>query len=173
MLEKIGQFVYQRALNRYRSTNLHKIGPGHFENIQTVGIIFAATDQATHRTILGFRNDLQHRDKQVQLLGYYPIDDEVDPQPFAYFTRKHLNFAELPKSDIVKQFVARPFDVLINLDPLNHKPVAYICAASKALFKIGPGGSDPRHFDLMIDMKESFDLKRYIKDIRHTFNLLN
>ncbi|MDX1408405.1 MAG: hypothetical protein R3330_09735 [Saprospiraceae bacterium] len=174
MLEKIGNFIYSRAIGRYRSTNLHQIGEGHFENIRSVGIIFNASDPATYETILGLRDRLQQRDKEVQLLGYFPIDEEdVGPQHFGYFTRKHLNFAQLPKSDIVKQFIARPFDVLINLDPQHHKPVAYICAASRALFKIGPGGGNPTHFDLMIDMKESFDLQRYIKDIRHTFNLLN
>lgn len=173
MLEQIGQYLYKRAIGRYRSTNLHKIDDGHFENLKTVGVIFDASRTQEHKTVLRLRKDLQERDKEVQLLGYFPSKDAVDHQPFSYFTDEHINFARLPKSDIVKQFIARPFDVLINLDPVGHKPIDYICAASRALFKIGPATANPAHFDLMIDQGDTFNLKQYIDQVRSTFSQIN
>lgn len=173
MLERIGEFLYKRAINRFRSTNLHKIRDGHFDNLRTVGIVFDASREKDLKALAKFKHDLQQRDREVQVLGFFPTKDEVGHQSFGYFTEEHVNFAKLPKSEIVKQFIARPFDVLINMDASGHKPVNFVCAASQALFKIGPATANPAHYDLMIDLKDNFHAKHYIENIRTTFSQIN
>ena len=172
MIERLKQKLFERAINRFDSTNLEQINSRHFDEIGSVGIIFEASNPAACETVMKFRHDLIHREKEVQILGFFNQKQVLVAMPFNYFTLEHLNFALVPKGDIVRQFIAQQFDVLINLDHESCQPLNYIAAASNAMFKIGPASGNYKHYDLMIDMPK-FELQAFIQEIRHTFNQIN
>jgi hypothetical protein len=172
MIDKVKQLLYNRSLKRYQATNLDNIPNGHFTRVKTVGITFNA-GEIDQDVLLTFTNDLKNRDKDVTMLAFFAQKQDPSPQEFGYFTLGHLSFSGIPKSDVVEQFISREFDVLINMDYNAHPALNYVCAASRALFKIGPATGHARHYDLMIDMQDRFDLDNYIREIRKTFNLIN
>lgn len=173
MIDRLRKYLYRRALGRYKATNLHEIEQNHFRNIRSVGIVFNVSEMNDQKPLRQFQSDLINRNKQVELLGFFDVKEQPEAQDFGYFTLQHLNFAGIPRSDITDQFIARRFDVLINMDYTAHPALSYVCAASKALFKIGPATGKTEHYDLIIDMAGRFDLAAYIKQIRQTFNLIN
>jgi hypothetical protein len=160
-------------MRRYRSTNLHMLPDDHFENIHTIGILFDATPQEDHKSILKFKKRLISNGKDVDILGFFNHKEEIGAQSFSYFNTEGVGFSMTPKSDVAKQFIEHPFDILINLDFKGNMTINYISAASRALFKIGPATGNYDHYDLMIDLGEDYQVARLIREIRHNFNLIN
>jgi len=160
-------------MKRYRATNLHLLPDNHFQNISTVGILFDATYENDHKSIVKFKNSLQADGMEVHTLGFFNNKEEPGPQPFNYFNLEGVGFSMTPKSDVAKQFIGHPFDVLINLDYKGNSTINYVSAASRALFKIGPATGNPNHFDLMIDLGDSYQIGKLIREITRNFNLIN
>lgn len=173
MLTRIKQILYNIKLKRYRSTNLHLLPDDHFQNINSIGLVFDATPEKDHKSVIKFQKRLKAEGRDVQLLGFFNQKEEPGPQPFSYFNTEGVGFALTPKSDIAKQFIEHPFDVLINLDYNCNTTINYICAASRALFKIGPASGNPNHFDLMIDLGKDYQMHHFIREIRSTFKLIS
>ena len=169
MIRRLKTFLFERAIGKYRETNLSHVPENHFSAIRSIGILFEATDAADREVVLAFAEQLRETGAEVWPLGF--INSKVDGITFRFdfIDLTQLSFAWLPKGEHVRKFIATPFDVLINLDTNTHRPLNYIAAASKALFKIGPAQGDHSHYDLMIEMQEK-DVSRYIHEIRSTFN---
>ena len=173
MLTRIKQILYDLKLKRFRTTNLHLLPDDHFQNIESIGIVFDATPEKDHKFVLKFQNNLKAEGRDVHVLGFFNQKEEPGPQSFSYFNMEGVGFSMTPSSDIAKQFIEHPFDVLINLDYNSNATINYISAASRALFKIGPATGNPNHYDLMIDLGRNYKISHLIKEIRRTFNLIN
>ena len=173
MLTRFRELLHKNKLRRFKTTNLDRIPSGHFNAIRRIGVLFYAGDPKEIEPVLRFRDKLKARNIDVDLVGYYDTKEELEPQPFSYFNESALNFAMIPNSDIVRQFIQQPLDVLVNLDHQLHKPVAYVAAASQALFKAGPATGNHDHYDLMIDLGENYNTQDMIAEFRKTFRLIN
>ena len=169
LLSRLKTFLYRRAIGKYRSTNISKVSENHFKKIRTVGILFDANDTKGREAVIGYRQQLQESGITVSLFGYFNSKVDGITFPFDFIDIRDLSFAYLPEGDRVRQFISTPFDVLINLDTQMHKPMSYMAAASRALFKIGPAQGDHNHYDLMI-ATEGNDIALYIEQIRSVFN---
>lgn len=167
-LESLRRFFYNRKLNSFQQTNLHAMQEGHFKRIKQVGIVFDATDLHNREVAMSLKTKLKDAGKRSKLLGYFNQDLDGLSFPFDYFTIKDLSFSYIPKSPTVQDFIKEPFDLLISLDLELIKPILYVCAASKAVFKIGPAHADSKFFDLMIDPKTPGDFDSYIQETRKT-----
>jgi hypothetical protein len=173
MLTRIKQILYDHKLKRYRTTNLHMLPDNHFQNIETIGIVFDATPEKDHKSVLKFQNKLRSEGMDVHILGFFNHSENPGPRPFSYFNIEGVGFSMTPSSDVAKQFIEHPYDVLINLDYNCNTTINYISAASRALFKIGPATGNPDHFDVMIDLGEKYRINQLISEIQRTFNIIN
>ena len=63
--------------------------------------------------------------------------------------------------------------MLVNLDYRQLKPITYIAAASKALFKVCPANGNQAHYDLMVDLGDNYSTKEMIAEFRKTFRMIN
>lgn len=169
LISRLKTFMHDRAMARFRTTNLNKVPDNHFSAIKSVGIVFVATDTKDREVVLKYVEYLKKTGIDVDILGFFDAKIKDVTFPFKFFDLTNLSFAFLPQGEQVSAFVHRQFDVLINLDTATHRPLNYIAAASRALFKIGPAHGNHAHYDLMIEMHQH-DLARYIQDIRTTFN---
>ena len=173
MLTRLKQILYNIKLKRYRTTNLHMLPDDHFQNIKSIGVVFDATPVNDHKSVLRFQNNLRESGMNVEVLGYFNTKEEPGPHAFSYFNNEGVGFALTPTSDVAKQFIEHPFDVLINLDHNCNTTINYINAASRAFFKIGPATGNQNHYDLMIDLGENYQMSHLIKEIRRNMNLIN
>jgi len=85
--------------------------------------------------------------------------------------RSDLNFWKLPPDRLVHSFIETPFDLLINMAGISNDTVTYICAASKAKFKVcyKPFG---KIYDMVIDLDEK-NKNELVKQLIHTLTNLN
>lgn len=169
LISRLKSFLHKRAVDKFHTTNLSKAPANHFSSIKTVGILFDATHDVERDTVLGYARRLREEGIVVALLGFFNTKVEGIDFNFPYIDLKNLSFSQIPHGSQVEHFIQTPFDVLINLDTAMHKPLNYIAAASKALFKIGPAEGDHKHYDLMI-AAPNHDLTNYIEQIKTTFN---
>jgi hypothetical protein len=114
----------------------------------------------------------ENMNKEVLALGYYD-QNELPPMRFAklgldFFTKKNLNWHFKPITPIVKNFVNKEFDMLIDLHTGNSLPFRYVVAMSKAKFKIGKYDSKvARFYDFMISTEEHIALPQFIEQVNH------
>lgn len=166
---KIKDFLFKRALRKYKSTNLNHAPADLFAQIKTVGILFDAAEAKNREVILDYAGKLNSSGITTQLLGFIPSKVNGVSFSFDFIDVKNLSFSGIPQGQAIDNFINNRFDLLINLDTSMHKPLTYIAVASKAFFKIGPAHGEHHHYDLMISMQGN-DIATYIQEIRTTFN---
>lgn len=169
VISRLKTFLHKRAIAKFRGTNLNKLPENHFSSIKSIGILFEAIEAKDREIVLEYAELLKKMGIDVWPFGFFNSKIKDITFPFEFIDLTHVTFAFLPEGKRIAEFIATQFDVLINLDTSSHRPLNYIAAASKALFKIGPAHGNHAHYDLMIEMHEK-DLARYIQDIRTTFN---
>lgn len=160
-------------LERKLQQNVVKRYPGDYESAKKIGLLFNATDQQQRQTVLSFAKTLESKGKKVQLLAFY---DDKKQQPnftFKHFSQKELNFFRRPKGLFVDDFIAEPFDILINLFLVEEPALEYISALSKAQLRVGPYTERTYCYDLMIDTSNRQDLSRFIEQIEFLLNKMN
>jgi hypothetical protein len=172
VLEKLKMYIHQRQVERVKTSNLEFVSEGHFDNLHNIGLIFNASHLIQRDIVIDFGTELRNNGKQVKILGYFDKKMEDASFPFDYFSSNDLNFAYIPRSAVITKFIRSPFDILINLDYSGVLAIHYICAASAALFKVGPPDLENTHYDLMIEMNGEPDLRKLIRDIRLTLKKL-
>ncbi len=169
LILNLKKFLHNRAIGKFRSTNLNRLPENHFSTIRSVGVLFEATDAKDREVVLDYSSNLRKSGIEVWPFGFFDSKIKDITFPFDFIDLKSITFAFLPEGERIAKFIATPFDVLINLDTSSHMPMNYIAAASRALFKIGPAHGNHAHYDLMIEMHER-DIAGYIQEIRTTFN---
>lgn len=173
MLSRLKSYLHNRKLRNLAGSNFHKASDNHFRAVRTVGCVFDAEVKEAYDKIEAFAKTLRKSGKEVDILGYFNTRNLPDVSSFRYFSIENLSLAQIPsKSEIANQFISKQFDVLINFSNTPYPPVNYLCAASNALFKIGPSSAAIDHYDLLIDLPGGFDVDGYINEIRRTLNLM-
>jgi len=102
-----------------------------------------------------FIKRLKKLDKAIFNLAY--TNELVVPEhlPFKCFCKKDLNWALVPKGDVVEGFLAREYDILINLNLEKSKPLEFINKVCKAHLCVGYYQPDQTPlFDLMLHNPE-------------------
>ena len=66
------------------------------------------------------------------------------------FSQKDISFKGALTGASAKEFVSLDTDVLIYMSNKKHLPLETIVVKSKAKFKVGFKGVDPRYFDLIL-----------------------
>lgn len=85
------------------------------------------------------------------------------------FSQKDISFKGALTGASVKEFVEQSADVLIYMSNKKHLPLEAIVVKSKAKFKVGFKGVDPRYFDLILGIDPAntqatiIELKKYFK----------
>ena len=145
---------------------------------KTAGVIITPTDQESFEQIKKFLNYLTGKNIKVYILGF--VDDKKIPENFLFwkginlFSRNDLNWAGIPESASVTDFISQPFDMLIDLSLPGYFPIQYISTLSHSVFKIGRFGIKNQNcYDLMFELKEEATLGDFIEHLTHYLNLLS
>ncbi len=152
----------------------------------SVAILFEFTDQSVYQGVHKYFQALQEKKIKVKALGFANnrlVTNQFLPVlTFDTFTRKNLNWAGVPQSTGIKDFIESEFDICINLAPENIFPLQYIAAASKARLKAGtytqsdpedPACLLPSIYDILIKSEDPHDQIECLKNIHEYFIMLN
>lgn len=144
-----------------------------------VGILYDATDKDQFEAVREVFRDLKNNRKNPVSLGYIDHKEPFSFHPLArpesdYFFKHQLNWMQKPSSPVVENFIAEPFDLLINLSLQDNYPLNYITAVSKAGLKIGRAQSEISFcYDMSFYLDEQSDLRSFAYTIIHYLSQLN
>lgn len=143
-----------------------------FNKVKTIGILFDGSQVENEVIVNDFIAQLNAKGKQVELLGFVPKNNQALNTDYTSFCLHDLDFFKRPNNQKVQEFIQQPFDILINLTPLNHLQLDFIAALSNAKLRVGPYTDRTHCYDLMIDHNEKSNLNSYIKQIDFFLNRL-
>lgn len=172
---KIANYLFLREFGAHNRQ--HKVMS--FMQARTIGIIYNSTHEKDFETIKRYVKELREvHKKDVLALGYYDKKelphDRFSKLGLDFFTRKSLNWHFRPIAPIVKNFMDKDFDVLIDLHTGNSSPFRYVIAMTKAKFKIGRYDRiSGAFYDFMISVDPSITLPVFIQQINHYLNMIN
>ncbi|MBP7168154.1 MAG: hypothetical protein KBB64_10845 [Bacteroidia bacterium] len=167
--QKIARYLFLKEYGQHESQK--KLIT--FNDAKSIGILYDSTNEKDFELIRKYVKDIrENHHKEVLALGYYD-QKELPAMRFAklgldFFTRKDLNWYYKPIAPVVKNFVQKDFDILIDLHTGNSITFRYIVASSKARFKIGKYDrfSTP-FYDFMISIQENTGQQQFIDQINH------
>lgn len=145
----------------------------NFEEAQTVGLIFDATDTDKRQMVLSYAEKLSKAGKKVRLLGFFDSKQASSDYTFGYFSRKDIDWALRPGGKTVESFLQGAYDILIVLNPLTNEHVEYISALSNAHLKIGPNTNNIYCYDLMIDVRNKNSVIDFIQEMEQLLTKTN
>ena len=91
---------------------------------------------------------------------------------FDFFFLKDLNWYYKPQNYIIKNFIEKDYDILINLCDSRCIPIKYLAGSSRARFKVGKYEEKLDLYDMMINVKGN-TIDELINEIYHYLNIIN
>ena len=170
--QKVGDFFFKRELkSNPRQREVHNL-----HTAQSIGILYDATETEDMLKVSEFVNTLFITKKDVKALGFVNLKElthhHMPMLQFDFFFLKDLNWYYKPQNYIIKNFVEKDYDILINFCDSDCIPMKYLAGSSQAKFKVGRYEEDIDLYDMMIDVKED-TLSDLIKEIHHYLTVIN
>lgn len=167
--QKIGRYLF---LREFKNDRLNKCLIS-FDKAKSIGILYDSTNEKHFDIVRKYVKHMREQDhKEVLALGYFD-DKDLPPMRFSklgldFFTRKDLNWYFKPIAPVVKNFIQREFDILIDLHTGNSIPFRYIVASSNASFKIGKYDRLAVPFyDFMLSISDTITFSQFIDQVNH------
>ena len=170
--QKVGDFFFKRELkSNPRQREVHNL-----HTSKSIGILYDATEREDMIKVSEFVNTLFKTKKDVKALGFVNLKElthhHMPMLQFDFFFLKDLNWYYKPQNYIIKNFVEKDYDILINLCDSTCIPIKYLAGSSQAKFKVGKYDEDVDLYDMMIDVKEN-TLSALIKEVNHYLTVIN
>jgi len=143
----------------------------NLDSAQTVGILWE-TDQQD--AFIRVKNELYLAGITAEGLCYFPLRKTLIPEEINGFSRKQTSWwLEIPRTQLVEDFIHQKFDILIDLSGQKKFPLVYTTALSEAAFKIGYAGSSTNYFDLNIEFQDKPETSQLAEQILYYLKRIN
>ena len=166
--ERIKALIGNHILGKKLRNQKRSVMVCNLKNARNIGILYNATEYVSFEIIKEFTKKLSQNDSSVSILGYVDskklIDHYLYRKGFDFFSRNDLNWFYKPVSEVTEAFIAKPFDILIDLSLEPCYPIQYIVALSPATFKVGKFSPDEKYLDLMIDTEKEDEQMKKVHD---------
>jgi hypothetical protein len=142
----------------------------NLDTAKTAGVLWESDQKETFDQL---ETELKSAGIQTDSLCYFQSKKAVIPDEIKGFSRKQANWSEIPKSEVVEEFIGQKFDILIDLTRQEYFPVVFITALSEAAFKIGYAGKSANYFDLNIEFTEKPETSQLASQILYYLKRIN
>ena len=152
----------------------------NYSQAESLAVIFKLEDEEQYKIVrqyLKFVKD-EHGLKRVMALAY--VDDKEPASylqsriDFDFFSKKEVNWQQVPSGITVDNFCDEAYDIFIDLTSEPVIPLQHILTNSHAKFRVGRKTEKNDHlYDLMIDMGNKQGLKPFIEQINHYLTIIN
>jgi hypothetical protein len=170
-----GRSVLQKKIKRMKKNRFS----GNINTARTLGIVWDASRTDYFESLNRFYQNMHERNVDVKILGYFPGKELPDKYTAVrYLTclkKQDIGFFYRPVSKEADLFIKTKFDILIDINFSNIFPLQYISSLSAAGLKIGlfDSSSADSPFDIMIDLKNSFEINTYLTQVVHYLEMIN
>lgn len=168
ILKNLKNNALKKSINTYirnRKTSVKDI-----DGINSLAVLIDASTPVNILSLVKLADELGVSSNKLKVIGYKEDPKEIhENSDTAYYSYKSLGVNGTVKSQSLKDFVEKEYDILINFYSEEKPELNVVAAASRAKFKVGYAQIDHRINDLIIgaapgnsDMFIS-ELKKYLK----------
>lgn len=154
LIDDIKHYLYNNSLRKELFNRKVNTQSTDLQNASSIGILINASNVKETEAILKYAEKLQNQGKKVQILGFFNDTKIRSNLNFNHFNRKLVNFFDVPKGQIIFDFIYQPFDLLINCFFTENQTLEYIAANSNAHFRIGALANKTHCFDVILNISE-------------------
>ena len=179
LLDRIKEWMGRRALVREVQPDRKPVAKNLAMSVK-VGLIYLASDELAHNQVRNYVKKIKEELGLTRIMALGYCEEKVLPHylhpklNFDVFSLKDLNWYRIPHGNVVQNFVAEEFDVLIDLTVHDLLPLQYVLAKSKARFKVGRQSTTNAHFlDMMIDTAGADSLPQLIANVDRYLMMIN
>ena len=143
----------------------------NLDSAQTVGILWEIDQK---EAFIKVKNELYLAGIKADGLCYFPLKKAVIPEEINGFSRKQTSWwLEIPKTQLVEDFIRQKFDILIDITGQKSFPTVYATALSEATFKVGYAGGSTNYFDLNIEFPDRPEASQLSEQILYYLKRIN
>ena len=164
-IQRIRLFFYNFFLRRRLKAYQIKRQIVAFEHATSIGILFPTQISGNTSFISEYEKMLSKKQKKITTLAYLNKKEKDVNFPFQHFSNKEINWAFCPKGAAVTTFMQQPFDILITIATESSIILEYISTLSKANLRVGPYTENTYAYDLMIDVADKNNIKKFIQEV--------
>ena len=170
---KIGKLKLKSDLKTFKRVKIFH----NFNTAKTVGIIFDGTNHSNYDAARTFAKFITERKIRIFGLGFVESKEVSNFYSyytgFNFFTIKDSNWQGIPSTHNVSDFINEKIDILVDLHLTENFQLDYICAMSKAEFKIGSYTTANKYYDFMIDISSNPNPDFLCEQIKHYLSIIN
>lgn len=171
-------FIKDKVFNRYIQSKSYAHNKSrktlNWNEIKTIGFLIDGSDPIQLRLLLNRLYDYSAQGKKIEFLGYVKKLPPFEEENIKWITKKDLSWAGIPKSQVIKDFIEKEFDVLINTHITSERPLEFIAAFSNAKLRIGAyAEKNTPCYDFMMQLADGADANVYMDQVEHYLKMLN
>ncbi len=166
--------MFRRSLRRETAQH-NRLGViKNYANSMFIGIWFDGSNREHFKLADNFANKLASKGKKVEILGYVRKVKKEEEIPFDYIGPADVNWLDIPKPDVQKEWVNKPYDLLLCLHTKECKPLEYMALLSTAKCKVGRYNENTIDcYDLMVSLEPEQGMPQMIKQVDQLLNEIN
>jgi len=170
----IGRFLLKRNIQKFdRIKAVHNL-----KSAKSIGIVYEYKNENEFKIVENLIDKLRGRKIEVKVLVFLPYEKllEYIPQKLSidFITHKDLNSVCQPIGQRPTEFIAKQFDILIDLNTNKMFSLEYVTAMSRAFYKLGVYDENKQQvYDLMLKMPTEDNLSNIVEQSLHYLNMLN
>ncbi len=166
-------FLLRRALKSLKRRR-RVIG---YEKARLLALLYNTPEDDQPAFLNRLVNQLQTEGKTVDAVGFFNnriIPENVNPSPPVRLCHKNdFAWTMRPKTAFLKDFVAREYDILIDLSSSEAYQMKYLAALSPAMYKVGANHPDFIDiYDLIINVNEQCKADELAKHVIHYLKVI-
>jgi len=145
----------------------------NFSIAKNIAVLFCAGNADSNKIVLNYTESLRAKGKNVTVLAF--VDESKLPEGLSFdaFSKKEINWAQVPRGSVVEQFLGNEYDILLCLFTDRIAPLDFLADASAAVLKAGfYKGHDAYQAHLMVHNKNG-DLTKLLDQLDEALNKIN
>ncbi len=177
MFKKIIKHYADRRLIAYFQNQKRFVRIHTMKNSKSIGILWNPADEGSIDSYELLSKIL--RDKGIRSRGIAHVHSSRELEMLTTITnsgfihKRNVRWFGRPRSNSGLQFIAEPFDILIDLSIAKTIALQYILVHSSATFKVGWQGVETNYYDLNIDVSERPQCQYLLEQMVHYLENIN
>ena len=170
----IGRFLLKGKIKKLkRNKKVHNL-----KTAKTFGLVYVYENENKFKVVEELIAKLRDNKIDVKALVFFPHLKllEYIPQKLSidFITPADLDFVYHPIGQHANEFIAKQFDVFLDLNTTKFFPLEYVTVMSKASYKVGVFESNKQHvYDMMLKMPPDEKLQKIIDQCLYYLNMVN
>jgi hypothetical protein len=165
----IKDFFLKKNINK----RLTKITEGSNDKISTIGIIIDSTRFFDTEKLLDDIKSKKNDFKEIKVLFYNDKIGHKDSLSQLSFSLKDVSLFGKIKVTEVQDFIAYPFDLLVNFYNEEKQSLLYVSLFSKAKFKVGFTNIDSNIANHLLIKSDVKNYKNFVSELFKYLKILN